>query len=458
MITEENITSQNLWTPKADKLFISNIPEIRQEMLCAKHWIKSVDMSKVIMNIQEIEEYNKKNRKIGAPIVDLENYSESISKDELINKISTISSLPKVERYHEDGELVSTEYYNKLIDNCNVHGVMDTNNIKYGITIKKTVMRTFPTYDRAFNFGDNYEFDRFQETAVYPVEPIVILHKSMDNKWYLAQMYNYLAWIPERDMAICNKQELFNYYNTEDFLVTTGKRVFTNYNPLNEQLSEVKFDMGIKIPLAGINEIEEDIYGQSPTGNYAVKLPTRNSRGNVEFKLALIATNEEVSRGFLPYTRENILVYTFKFTGERYGWGGTFNSRDCASLIMDVYRTMGIKLPRNSEEQGELAVGTFYEMPETMTIGERERLLDILKPGTPVYMSGHAMLYVGTSEGKYYIIHDFSGFYKPQQDGAAKYYRVREVMVSPLSIGLSEEGKNYIEGLYGARDFVLVDK
>ncbi|MBZ9686598.1 SH3 domain-containing protein [Clostridium estertheticum] len=457
MSTEENVSLQNLWNPKADKLFISNIPELKEEMLYAKNWIKSLDMNKVIMNIQDIEVYNEKNIKTRSPIVDLENFSESLSKGELIDKLNTISSFPKVERYHENGKLVSAEYYNKLIENCNIYGVMDTNNIKYGITLKKTVMRTFPTYDTVFNIGDNYEFDRFQETAVYPIEPLVILHKSVDNKWYLAQMYNYLAWIPEKDVAVCKKQELFDYHNTEDFIVTTGKRVFTNYNPLNEQLSEVKFDMGIKIPLVAINEIEEDIYGQSPTGNYVVKLPTRNKSGNVEFKLALIARNEEVSRGYLPYTRENILIHTFKFLGERYGWGGTFNSRDCASLIMDVYRTMGIVLPRNAEEQGEFAVGNFYEMSETMTIKDRERLLDNLKPGTPVYMSGHAMLYVGKEEGKYYIIHDFSGFYKPQQDGAAKYYRVREVMVSPLCIGLSEEGKTYIEGLYGARDFVLVE-
>jgi len=457
MSTEENLYSQNLGTSKAGILFISNIPELKEEMLYAKNWIKSLDMNKVIMNTHDIEAYNKKNIKNGAPIVDLEDYRESLSKKELLGKIQATSSVPKVEKYHEDGKLACTEYYNKLTLNCNILGLLDTNIIKYGITIKKTDMRTFPTYDRVFNIGDNYEFDRFQETAVYPVEPIVILHKSMDNKWYLAQMYNYLAWIPESDVAICNKQELFEYYNTQHFIVTTGKRVFTNYNPLNEQLSEVKLDMGIKIPLASINEITEDIYGQNPIGNYVVKLPTRNNSGNVEFKLALIARNEEVSMGYLPYTRENILVHTFKFTGERYGWGGTFNARDCASLIMDVYRTMGIKLPRNADEQGELAIGNFYEMPETMTTYARERLMDKLAPGTPVYMSGHAMLYLGKQEGKYYIIHDFSGFYKQNQDGSTKYYRVREVMVSSLCIGLSEEGKTYIEGLYGARDFVLME-
>jgi hypothetical protein len=456
MINEGGGSSKQLWNQKSNKLFISNIPELRETMLFSKNWIRLSGMTEVIMDAQQIEAYNNKSIKTVSPMVDLENYSESLSKSELISKLNTISCYPESDRYHKDGKLVKVEYYNKLIENCNIDGLVDKNYIKYGITFKKTVMRTFPTYDAVFKVGDNYEFDRFQETAVYHVEPFVILHKSVDNKWYLAQMYNYLAWIPERDVSICNKQELFDYLKTQDFIVTTGKRVFTNYNPLNEQLSEVKLDMGIRIPLASVNEIEEDIYGQNPTGNFVVKLPTRNDIGEVEFKLALIARNEEVSEGYLPYTRENILVNAFKFLGERYGWGGTFNARDCASLIMDAYRTMGVKLPRNAEEQGELAVGNFYEMPQLMTIEEREKLLDKLKPGTPVYMSGHAMIYLGIERGKHYIIHDFSGFYKPQQDGTAKYYKVREVMVSPLNLELSEEGKTYIEGLYGARDFVLV--
>jgi len=455
MSNEVDVSSQR---PSRDKLDVySNIPELKGNMLIAKNWIKSSDMNKVIMNAEEIEAYNKSSVKNVAPIVDLENYREFLSKEELIGKINSISSPSTFERFHENGKLVTDEDYNKLIENCNFEELMDTNNIKYGMTFRKTVMRTFPTYHRVFKTGDNYEFDRFQETAVYPVEPLVILHKSKDKRWYLAQMYNYLAWIPEKDVAIACKEELFNYLRTKEFIVTTGKRVFTNFNPLNEQLSEVKFDMGIRIPIASTNEIEDDIYGQNPTGNYVVKLPTRNEIGNVEFKLALITRNEEVSQGYLTYTRENILVHTFKFIGERYGWGGMFNSRDCASLIMDVYRTMGVKLPRNSEEQGKLAVGNFFKMPENMTIRERKKLLDSLKPGTPIYMSGHAMLYVGTEDEIHYIIHDFSGFYKPQKEGSIKYYKVREVMVSPLCIGLSEDGKTFIEGLYGARDFVFVD-
>ncbi|MCB2292848.1 SH3 domain-containing protein [Clostridium algoriphilum] len=409
------------------------------------------------MSNEEIKAYNKSSVKTLGPIVDLENYKKCFSKKELTDKLNTFSVLPKYETFHEDGSLIAPKYYKKLMQNCNIEGIINKNNITYGITIRKTMMRTFPTYSRVFKIGDNYEFDRFQETAVYPVEPLVILLESKDSKWYFAQMYNYLAWIPKKDVAICFKEELFNYIKTKDFIVTTGKRVYTSYNPLNKQLSEVKLDMGITIPLANIKEIKADVYGQNATGNYVVKLPTRDNNGNVEFALALISRNEEISVGYLPYTRENIIVNAFKFLGERYGWGGMFNSRDCTSFIMDIYRSMNVKLPRNAQEQGELAVGNFYAIPQNMTTEDRKKILDKLKPGTAVYMNGHGMLYLGAEKGKHYIIHDFSGFYKPGHDEKLRYYKVREVMVSPLCIGLSEDGKTYIEGLYGARDFIIKD-
>ena len=55
------------------------------------------------------------------------------------------------------------------------------------------------------------------------------------------------------------------------------------------------------------------------------------------------------------------------------------------------------------------------------------------------------MIYLGIENGKYYIIHDFSGFYKPQQDGNAKYYKVREVMVSPLILDYQRMVKHILK-------------
>jgi len=439
------------------KQFHSNIPGVTEEMLYPGFWIKNTcSVDKVISTSEEIEAYNRKNIKICKPVVDLENYQESFSKEELTQLMQNLSTSSKYTRYNSNGEEVDEEYYKVLIENLNFDKVSHNNEVRYGITVRRTEMRTFPTYDRLFSSQDDYKIDRSTETAVYPIEPMVIVSESKDGEWYFAQIYNYLAWIPSKDVALAHKDILFEYVNNEEFLVVTGKRIYTNYNYLNPELSELQLDMGVKIPLATESEIKEDFYDQNPAGNFVIKLPTRNADGNLVFDYALIPRLDDVSLGYLPYTKANIINQAFKFQGERYGWGGMFNGRDCTSFIMDIYRTIGIKLPRNSSEQDELAEGVYHKIQETMTLEERKKIFDNLGPGIGLYMSGHAMLYLGKYNDEYYIIHDVSGFYNKTTSGVS-YNKTWAVTVTPLSI-LKSSGntyETYMESLYGAREFIF---
>jgi len=439
------------------KQFQSNIPGVTEEMLYPGFWIKNIfSADKVISTSEEIEAYNRKNIKTCKPIVDIQNYQESFSKEELTQLMQNLSTPSKYTRYNSNGEKVDEEYYKVLIENLNLDKVSHTNEVKYGITVRRTEMRTFPTYDRLFSSRDDYKIDRSTETAVYPIEPMVIVSESKDGEWYFAQIYNYLAWIPSKDVALANKSILFEYVNNEEFLVVTGKRTYTNYNYLNPELSELQLDMGVRIPLATESEIKEDFYDQNPAGNFVIKLPTRNADGNLVFDYALIPRLDDVSLGYLPYTKANIINQAFKFQGERYGWGGMFNGRDCTSFIMDIYRTMGIKLPRNSSEQDKLAEGVYHKIEETMTLEERKKTFDNIGPGIGLYMSGHAMLYLGKYNDEYYMIHDVSGFYN-KTTGGVSYNKTWAVTVTPLSI-LKSSGdtyETYMESLYGAREFIL---
>ncbi len=433
--------------------FKSNIPNVSQEMLYPQFWVKHTRQSNaIIMNDYNIQRYNQKNIETCKAMTDLQNYPETFTREELSNMIINISSPSQSERYNRDGLLATEAYYNQLKENLNLDALQDNNPIQYGITVRRTLMKTFPTHDTLFKTPGDYEFDRLMETAVYPVEPLVILGISKDQKWYFAQMYNYLAWIPAADVALTAKQTLFDYVNGSDFLIITDKKIYTNFNPLEPNISELQLDMGVRIPLASNTEITDTIDGQNPAGNFVIKLPVRDENGCLVFKLSLISRSDDVHLGYLPYTRENIIKQSFKLQGERYGWGGMFNGRDCTAFMMDIFRTFGIQLPRNSGEQGKLITGNLYEIPENMTLKERKRLFDKLKPGTALYMNGHAMLYLGKYQGIYYMIHDFAGFSQPLEDGSLKYYPSRQVAVTPVNI-MRDNGTTYMENLYGAREF-----
>lgn len=431
--------------------FDSNIPGVTGGMFVSDFW---ADLDSyggaVVMNSAQIEDYNRKNLAIGAPYADLRNYPRTFNQKELTEKIHSLSSEPKESLYGANGKKLSRADDNAFMENLNLDRIGSANPVQYGITVRRTDMRTFPTATHVFSQGDQYEFDVFQETAVYALEPLAILWTSKDGKWYFAQMYNYLAWIPAADVALTDRDALFRLVDAQDFLVVTGNSVKTDYNALCSGVSEVQMDMGVRVPLASKSAIGDKVFDQNPAGNYVVNLPTRDRSGRMAVQQALLPVGSDVHVGYLPYTNDNIVREAFKGLGERYGWGGTFDGRDCSATVMDAYRTVGVNLPRNTGEQEKIAAGVSESM-KGMSRGQREQLFRTLQPGTALYMSGHAMIYIGEYNGEPYMIHDFSGFY---QNGL--YYRSRELIVTPVEIEDNAAGTvTFMDVLTSAKRFVL---
>src|SRR5699024_1832041 len=75
--------------------------------------------------------------------------------------------------------------------------------------------------------------------------------------------------------------------------------------------------------------------------------------------------------GYLPYTKENIILQAFKFKDESYGWGGLNNTRDCSAFIMDIYRSFGLRLPRNTQDQGAKSLGIGYDLKHIGSLEEK---------------------------------------------------------------------------------------
>lgn len=438
--------------------FDLNIPGVCDEMLFADFWLQHVaDCDKVIMTRDEIERYNRKAFAECEVLKDLRNFPAAMDGEQVRKLIEKASARPQKKRYL-NGEEITEEYYNALESMLNLGQVKNLTEVKFGITVKRTEMRVFPTYDPVFSEPDDFESDMFIETALYPAEPLAVLHASSDGKWLFAQAYNYLAWLSAADVAFTSRKELFSYLDSPDFLVVSGKGVFTGYNPKRPEISELQLDMGARIPLVDRSEIAFDIDGQHPAANYVIKLPTRGVDGQLAFKIGLIARSEDVRYGYMPLTRKNIITQAFKFLGQRYGWGGMFNTRDCSAFIMDVYRSMGVLLPRNSGEQGKIAIGIMHEFNQEMTLDERKEIFARLPAGTPIYMSGHAMLYLGQRQDDYYIIHDVAGFFLPGAEGKLVLTTARCVFVTPLLVTYLSDGRKYLEGIYSAREFVLPER
>lgn len=127
-----------------------------------------------------------------------------------------------------------------------------------------------------------------------------------------------------------------------------------------------------------------------------------------------------------------------------YGWGGLKDSVDCSSLIFNAYRTVGIILPRNADEQ-EQSAGVTHKLSGTS--GERTAVINSLEPGACLYMDGHTLLYIGKINGDPYTIHSLGSYFN-------KGVRQREmrVVVSDLALARAN-GSSFLQELTTAKEY-----
>lgn len=141
----------------------------------------------------------------------------------------------------------------------------------------------------------------------------------------------------------------------------------------------------------------------------------------------------------------------FKYLGQRYGWGYDYNSVDCTGFLVDIFRTFGLLMPRNSGEQGYGAFGLNQRFDETLSDAEKLVKVRNAKVGDFIYRPGHVMLYLGESQGEPFVIHAVYDLAYYQADG--QFYRgtLNGVAVTPLTpLYLSEE-QSYLQRLYNIK-------
>lgn len=391
-------------------------PPSAEEMSDPEFWISELTQAeKVLMSPGEISEWNTLTADAIDRVVQFEKYQETMTKDELVAKINTVSKVPTRTRYGADGNPISagSGYYDPFVRNMDVDAIPDEFPVRFGITVRRTNLRIIPHENPLYSSRTSLD-DQLQWTAVYALEPCAILHTSADGQWYFAHIYTCFAWMPVEDVALFeNREAMLEYAKRDPFLMVTADRVLTQPDAANPEISELQLDMGVRVPLCATNETgpsadEKKVDSKNTDADFVVLLPIRNEDGFAELKQGLIARDEDVSLGYLPYTQENVIRQAFKMLGQRYGWGGTFNARDCSAFLMDIFKTMGLNPPRNSTEQAKFAVGEAM-MNESMTLEELEAVLDDTEAGTGIFKSGHVMLYLGKRAGEHYMIHD-SGY------------------------------------------------
>jgi hypothetical protein len=359
--------------------------------------------------------------------------------------IEELAALPESTPYDAQGEPVAPETLARIERNRNLARVPERQPARWGMVVERAALRAFPTSLRVFRSPDDHDIDRFQESALFPGTPVVIAHESRDGQWWFVVSPRYAAWIEKRHVAEGERDVVLGWGSRTPYRIVTGAQVETVFTPERPAVSRLVLDMGVRVPVLAGWPGDEPVNGQHPYTAHVIELPVRGDGGQLELVPALLPKVADTASDYLPLTRANIIRQGFRFLGERYGWGHSYGGRDCSGFVSEVYRSMGLLLPRNTSDQSVSPVLDKRRFEPSGSRAERLAALRSLDVGHLVYIPGHVMMVVGKIDGAPWVIHDTTGFGHLTPDGRMQRVRLNGVSVTPLIPLAADKDVLYID-------------
>ncbi len=269
-----------------------------------------------------------------------------------------------------------------LLASRNLEALQDPAEIRFGVIVSNADMRAFPVETALTEEASSAEFDYLQETMLGIGEGVAVCHQTADGSYSFVQGYQYRGWIQTDCIAFCSLEEMKAYLDAADFVVITEAAV---------EIRGRKLRMGTRLPVSGEGEAE-----------WYAELPVRKEDGSFGTETAGIPKNES-SKGYLPYTEENLVGQARKMLGQPYGWGDRNGNWDCSSTMNGIFRCFGM-----------------------------------------ILIPGHVVMYAGEENGRSMIIHNVAAY--SAEGGAMK--TVMQCQYTPMDI-YAAGGVNYMD-LYTA--------
>ena len=401
-----------------DTTYVRTIADVTPEMMTADYWIGEDD-NEILMTPDEIAEFNYNNRAIikaadnKTIMPHLEDFGDTFDGNILRTFLNdNANSIPKdPAKTYLNGKPTTAEYWQNLIALSNIDAVPDTITVKYGFSTKRLTVRMFPTEDRVFESTSDQYFDSLLYSECMPYMPVVVLHESTDGEYLYVVFDSFSAWVRKDAIALCkDRKDWEARQNPDQWLVVTEREIRLGNDPYSPLTTDLVLPMGTRMELVPAKKTPQTIHQRSTYGNYVVKVPTRGTDGYIKDELVLIPVSDDVNVGYLPLTPANIVRQAFKLLGDRYGWGGDLQANDCTGITREIYRCFGVLLPRVGQSSSK---GVFKVDMSKMNEKEKLAVINELRPGSLISFPGHMTIYVGSKDGKPYVISACGTFVAP---------------------------------------------
>jgi cell wall-associated NlpC family hydrolase len=434
------------WLPAASAASTpaSGVPVVERAYLTPGFWVARLHHpDRVLFEASEIARRNARMVRIDPSLHDLAALPSQLSRSQVLEWIDALAKRPKAILFDVDGQAIQSAVLDRIIDNRDLEAVPQTQPTRYGLVVHRAALRSFPTDLRVFSSIGDTDIDRFQESALFPGTPVVIAHRSRDRHWLFVVSPRYAAWVAEDAIAEGTWPQVLGYAAKVPYRIVTDATVRTVFTPEAAAVSQLQLDMGMRVPLASTGA--EVVNGQNAYTSWTVELPTRGNDGTLGFVPALILRSAGTAAAPLPLTRANVVRQAFKFLGERYGWGHDYGTRDCSGFVSEVYRSMGVLLPRNTGDQARSPALDRLHFDGDGATAARIAALKHVQPGDLVYLPGHVMLVIGRINGAPYVIHDIHDGKVRDRDGTLRSLHLNAVAVTPLMPLRFDDGTRFAD-------------
>ena len=410
----------------------SGVIGMQDAYFAPEFWIARTQApDQVLMAPAAIEARNQRLLRVDDSMHDLAALPPTLAGARVAGWIEDLASPPSKPLWDEAGAPVAKATLDAIVASRAMDAIPPSQPTRFGMAVQRTALRAFPTDLRVFNRQGETDIDRFQESALFPGDPVAIVHASSDAKWLFIVSERYAAWVAADAIAEGERATVLAYATRAPYRIVTGAKPRTVFTREEPRLSELQLDMGVRIPLANLPP-DKPVNGQHPYASWILDLPVRGVDGRLGFAPALLQRNADSAAGYLPLTRANLIRQSFKFLGERYGWGHAYNGRDCSGFVSEVYRSMGVELPRNTSDQAVSPAFDRIHFEADTPRAERMAAVDALDVGDLIYIPGHVMMFAGRIDGMPWVIHDTNGGSYIGTDGTLRALQLNGVSLTPL--------------------------
>jgi hypothetical protein len=407
------------------------IPGTLPEMRDPSYWISRIkDPDAVVMTFEQIEARNRDYQQRMLNLTRLDSNLQKQITQELASRPGLLPTIPdlstkspaEISALVSDminreigfltrrrmGNILGIQYsdqeINSIVDELGLERVPGQIRVQTGITVADCRLRIVPSlrYEYVGYTGlaawDMWNFD------IIPIGSMVqILHISKTGRFLFVLSERGLGWINSEEAALCSKVEYDRFHSSGSFVICTGDMV-PYYSEATCTYVSGWFRMGDRLPFGEGNP-------------RLIKVPTRQVDGKLLVQDAWLKSDADVSIGYLPYTRENIVQQTFKLQDNIYDWTGGWYGRDHATQLRDIFSVFGFKLPAMGGLQSAYNAKSVFIHPadgmekQYNAILTKEPFLTIL-----ICSSGHGNLYLGDYNGLP-IVFDTHGYRYNDKDG-----------------------------------------